>query len=83
MKLLVDAQLPRRIVVWLRAAGFDAVHTVDLPGANRTSDSIILRVAAAEQRVVITKDADFVDSFLLAHSPEKLLLISIGNSTKQ
>ena len=81
MKFLVDAQLPRRIAQWLREAGFDAVHTLDLPEANLTSDSAILRVAEDEQRVVITKDADFVDSFLLVHRPEKLLLISTGNIT--
>jgi len=81
MKFLVDAQLPRRITRWLRDAGFDAVHTLDLPEANRTSDSAILRVAAEEQRVIITKDADFVDSFLLVHRPKKLLLISTGNIT--
>lgn len=81
MNFLVDAQLPYRIARWLREAGFDAVHTLDLPEANRTSDSAILQVAADEQRVVITKDADFVDSFLLVHRPEKLLLISTGNIT--
>ncbi|HKT38344.1 MAG TPA: DUF5615 family PIN-like protein, partial [Ktedonobacterales bacterium] len=32
-----------------------------------------------EQRVVVTKDADFVNSFLLKHQPYKLLLISTGN----
>ena len=81
MNFIVDAQLPRRIARWLREAGFDAVHTLDLPDANRTSDRAILYVAANEHRVVITKDADFVDSFLLAHRPEKLLLISTGNIT--
>lgn len=28
---------------------------------------------------IITKDADSVSSFLLAHQPYKLLLISVGN----
>ncbi len=81
MKFLVDAQLPRRIARWLRESGYDAVHTLDLPEANLTSDNTILRVAANENRVVITKDADFVDSFLLIHRPDKLLLISTGNIT--
>jgi len=31
--------------------------------------------------VIITKDADFVDSFLLFYRPYKLLLISTGNIT--
>lgn len=81
MNFLVDAQLPRRITKWLRQAGHDAVHTLDLPEANRTSDSAIRAAASLEQRVVITKDSDFVDSFLLTRQPEKLLLISTGNVT--
>ncbi len=33
----------------------------------------------AERRVVITKDADFVNTFLLYGQPYKLLLVSTGN----
>lgn len=79
MKVVVDAQLPRRIAYMLRDLGHDAVHTLDLPAANRTTDSAILDLADREERVVITKDADFVNSFHLARRPEKLLLISTGN----
>jgi predicted nuclease of predicted toxin-antitoxin system len=79
MKFVVDAQLPRRIALMLRDHAHDAVHTLDLPEANRTTDSAILDLADREERVVITKDADFVNSFLLSGRPEKLLLISTGN----
>jgi predicted nuclease of predicted toxin-antitoxin system len=79
MNFLVDAQLPRRMAGWLAAAGCDAIHTLDLPDANRTTDEQISDVADREQRVVVTKDADFVDSHLLQGRPAKLLLISTGN----
>jgi predicted nuclease of predicted toxin-antitoxin system len=79
MKFLVDAQLPRRLVLRLREAGHDAVHTLDLPNGNRTSDAQVNAISIAEQRVVITKDSDFVDSFLLQKLPWKLLLVSTGN----
>lgn len=79
MKFLVDAQLPRRLTKWLREHGHDALHTLDLPDANGTSDAEIIARADREGRVVVTKDADFVDSFTLHHKPEKLLLITIGN----
>ena len=79
MNFLVDAQLPRRMTAWLTAAGCDAVHTLDLPDGNRTTDEQINDVADREQRVVVTKDADFVDSHLLRNRPAKLLLISTGN----
>lgn len=83
MKFLIDAQLPRRMTGWLSSANCDAVHTLDLPDGNRTSDKQILELADREQRVVTTKDADFVNSHLLQGSPAKLLLISTGNITNQ
>jgi predicted nuclease of predicted toxin-antitoxin system len=79
MNVLVDAQLPRWMTAWLAAAGCDAIHTLDLPKGNRTTDEQINDVAVREQRVVITKDADFVDSHLLCGRPPKLLLVSTGN----
>ena len=79
MKFLVDAQLPRRMVTWLTAAGCDAIHTLDLPDANRTVDEQINDKADREERVVVTKDADFVDSHVLRGRPAKLLLVSTGN----
>lgn len=81
MKFLVDAQLPRLIARWLNMAGFDAIHTLDLPDANLTSDNTILQIAMFEHRIIVTKDADFVRTFLFLHRPEKLLLISTGNIT--
>ncbi len=79
MKFLVDAQLPRRLAARLREAGHDAVHTLDLPLGNLTPDSVINEISAAEGRVVVTKDADFVNSFHLRRAPRKLLLVSTGN----
>lgn len=79
MKFVVDAQLPRRIALWLREHGHDALHTLDLPDANRTTDAAIVALAQRDGRVVVTKDADFVESFILQHRPEKLLLISTDN----
>lgn len=79
MKLLIDAQLPRRLAIQLRQAGFDVIHTLELPEGNRTSDQTLVAFSLAEQAIVITKDSDFVQSFLLKGEPWKLLLISTGN----
>ena len=79
MRCLVDAQLPRRLAHQLRTAGYDAVHTLDLPEGNRTTDEAINSYAVQDARVVVTKDADFVNSFLLFRRPPKLLLVSVGN----
>ncbi len=83
MIFLVDVQLPRRLAQRLHALGHDAVHTLDLPLQNQTPDHVINDVSVQEQRVVITKDADFVNSFIVHHVPYKLLLISTGNISNQ
>ncbi|MBE7549856.1 MAG: DUF5615 family PIN-like protein [Anaerolineales bacterium] len=79
MRFLIDAQLPRRLVYRLQEAGHEAIHTLDLPLGNRSPDRVITEISEREQRVVITKDADFVNSFTLYHKPSKLLLVSTGN----
>jgi predicted nuclease of predicted toxin-antitoxin system len=79
MNILVDAHLPRRLVHWLRLRGHDVLHTRDLPQGNRTGDDTINVRSVVEKRIVITKDTDFVNSFILKQHPYKLLLISTGN----
>lgn len=79
MKFLVDAQLPRHLATLLNWHSQDALHTLDLPEGNRTPDWRINQVSLEEQRVVVTKDADFVNSFLLSGAHYKLLLVSTGN----
>lgn len=81
MNFLVDAQLPRRLAWRLREAGHDTIHTLDLPNGNRTTDTEINDLSIQDRRAVITKDADFVNSFLIAKKPYKLLLVSTGNIT--
>jgi predicted nuclease of predicted toxin-antitoxin system len=79
MKFLLDAQLPRRLVFVFRNPGYDAIHTLDLPQQNTTSDSDITNIAIQETRIVVTKDADFVESFILSRRPPRLLVIATGN----
>lgn len=79
MKFIVDAQLPLKLASALTAAGHDAVHTLNLPDKNRSSDTCITRLADSEGRVVISKDADFVTSHIVHGSPLRLLQISTGN----
>jgi predicted nuclease of predicted toxin-antitoxin system len=79
MRLIVDAQLPRRLARWLQARGHDVLHTLDLPDGNRTPDQAITDLASREERIVVTKDADFVSSHLLSGRPPRLWLIATGN----
>ena len=47
MKFLVDAQLLRRFAGWLREAGHDALHTLEMPLSNRTPDHTLVTVNEA------------------------------------
>lgn len=75
MKFLVDAQLPRSLARFLHDKGHDAIHTLDLPAGNDTSDNEINSISISENRVVISKDGDFYDSFTATREPYKLLHI--------
>lgn len=79
MKFIVDAQLPKRFSSLLNSLGADAIHTLDLPEKNSTGDDFIIKIAESEQRIVITKDSDFLRSHLLSHQPAKLLMVNTGN----
>ena len=79
MKFLVDAQLPVRLARFLNTSGHDALHTKDLAQQNSTSDTQINNISIQQKRIVITKDSDFVDSFLTIQKPYKLLLVTTGN----
>lgn len=79
MRFLVDAQLPVRLARWLQDKGHDVLHTHDLPTGNRTEDSVVNELSQREARVVVTKDTDFVGTFLLTRKPHKLLLVATGN----
>ncbi len=79
MKFLVDAQRPPQLARDLAQAGHDTLHTLDLPLGNRTQDGELAALATREDRILVTKDSDFVTTFHLQNTPRKLLLVSTGN----
>jgi predicted nuclease of predicted toxin-antitoxin system len=83
VRVLVDAHLPKRLSEYMSAHAIDSKHTLDLPKKNATPDSEIIRFADDENRVVITKDSDFLDNYILDGSPKKLLIVSTGNINNQ
>ena len=74
MKFLIDENLPPRLAAWLRERGHDALHCADCLGAGR-SDETLASFAAREDRVIVTKDADFETP----RAGERVLHLRIGN----
>ncbi|WP_339754174.1 DUF5615 family PIN-like protein [Algoriphagus aquimarinus] len=83
MNFLVDAQLPKSLSSLLVAIGHNSIHTLDLPEKNLTQDNFLLQVAKNEDRVIITKDLDFLESKLVKGEPRKLILVKTGNVKNQ
>ncbi|MCW3123188.1 MAG: hypothetical protein JWQ38_2680 [Flavipsychrobacter sp.] len=79
LKFIVDAQLPKKLADYLNERGINCIHTLDLPDKNATTDSYIKQKAYEEGFILITKDDDFLRSFLIEKKPSKLVLIKTGN----
>ncbi len=77
MRLLGDQNLAQRVATLLCEAGHDAVHVAER-GLAAAEDDEILRLAVAENRVVISEDTDFGALLALSgsRSPSFVLLRS-------
>jgi predicted nuclease of predicted toxin-antitoxin system len=78
VKFLVDNQLPLALARALKEKGFDCEHVFEL-GMDQTADANIWRYAISKDRVVISRDEDFV--ILANSSPHigQLIWIRLGN----
>jgi predicted nuclease of predicted toxin-antitoxin system len=79
MRFLVDAQLPKSLSDFFNNSGYDSIHTLDLPEGNMSTDSVINTISVEQNRIVVTKDADFLETFLVKKLPPRLILVKTGN----
>ena len=82
MRFLVDAQLPPALARWIASHGHEATHVFDV-AMHTAGDAAVWAHAAQEGCVLITKDEDFVDRWLLSDAPIGLLWIRKGNCSKE
>lgn len=78
-KFIVDTQLPPKLANALNDWGMDAIHTTYFKDGHLLDDASIRKIAVEEGRIIVTKDADFRDYFLLKGSPPDILMIKTGN----
>jgi len=69
MKFFADAQLPKKLCKWISVQGYDCKHAMSLPNREFTSDLEITEIATKEERIVITKDSDFLKFYLIKGVP--------------
>ena len=81
MRFLVDNQLPSHLAGFLRDLGHDAIHVIDVK-LDAADDRIVWAWAIAENRILISKDEDFL--FLANRSNDlgKFVWVRLGNCRK-
>lgn len=78
MRFLVDNQLPPSLAQWLRDRGHDAAHVLEA-GCERLDDRGLWSAALAEDRIVISKDEDFLYLANLSEVDGRFLWVRLGN----
>lgn len=79
LRFIVDTQLPPKLAKLLASWGFDSIHTTFFPNGHLLSDVEITKITVAEERIVVTKDSDFLETYLLRGAPPSVLLLQFGN----
>ena len=83
MRLLLDQNIPYLAAAKLRSMGHEAIHAVEI-GFSFEPDSAYVSLGIAEDRVIVTFDADF--HAILArtnHSRPSVIRIRIQNADEQ
>ncbi len=83
MKFLLDAQLPPSLKEVFVSKGYYCIHTIDLDLGNNTPDKVINELSIKEELILITKDSDFYESFIIKKEPYKLILVKLGNTSRK
>jgi predicted nuclease of predicted toxin-antitoxin system len=78
MKFLVDAQMPPRLAVWLRARGHDAVALREV-GLRDAADPDIWQRATSRGEIIVTKDEDFAEMTGRLATGAQVLWVRTGN----
>jgi predicted nuclease of predicted toxin-antitoxin system len=78
VKFLVDNQLPPALSRYLTKRGFDSEHVLDI-GLAGALDSQICRYAEVQNRIIVSKDEDFL--YLAARPSAKIrfIWVQLGN----
>ena len=82
MNFLVDAQLPPGLARWISSQGHRATHVFDID-LHAAADPVIWAHARKENAVIVSKDEDFVDRWLLSETPVALIWIRKGNCSSE
>lgn len=79
MRFLCDVHIPYKLVNFLRTLEFEAIHVNEILDKWYSKDKDICTYADENDLIVVTKDTDFRNSFLIANMLKKLVRVKLGN----
>lgn len=79
MQFLCDVHISLKIVKFLNSKNYNCIHVNSILDKWHTKDSAIANYSDENDLILITKDADFRDSYFLKNKPKKPLKINLGN----
>ena len=79
LTFIIDTQLPPKLAKYLYDKGFPSIHTTYFPNGHLLDDKTIIEIAVRENRIIVTKDSDFLDNYLINGVPPKVLMLQFGN----
>jgi predicted nuclease of predicted toxin-antitoxin system len=82
LNFLVDAQLPPALALWIAERGHTAQHVLEVNLATVT-DSALWEHARKNGSVIVSKDEDFVDRWIMSAEPVPLIWIRKGNCSNR
>ena len=83
MKFICDVHISFKLVKHLNSLGFQTFHVNELVKKWYTTDNEISSYADTHDLILITKDSDFKNSFLVRQTPRKLLKVNLGNISNE
>lgn len=79
MRFPCDVHIPMRLSKHLQRLGFESEHVNNVLKGYSTRDIDIANYCDENNLILITKDRDFKNSFLLGQTPARLIKINLGN----
>ena len=79
MKFLCDVHISIKLAKHINNLGFECIHINTILDKWFTPDSAIAKFTDLNDLILITKDFDFKNSFLIHKTPKKIIKINLGN----
>jgi predicted nuclease of predicted toxin-antitoxin system len=83
MRFLCDVHITIKLSKRLQELGHQSEHVNNILDQWHTLDEDIIKYVDAHQGILVTKDQDFRNRYILNKTPQKLIKINLGNISNE